>query len=372
MQRTLVILTIFILVVASVAVGALASNWPFWSRAIAWHQAVDGWPEAVRGPWHTLEPASSVAPLTLVPDADLESLARELDTQVLLIADGERVRAHFAPGYSQDSPVDGRGLAQVLPALLVGVLVGEGRPGLLDLPVGSLLEEWREDPRGSITPRQLLWQLSGLPAGPFHPFNPFSEQSKLRAGPDFRRAALDIRTAYPPGSHFEAAPVNAQLLAAVAEAVTRESYAAGLQSRIWGRLAAHPAQGLLDRRRGNLSGHCCFTAAAGDWLRVAQFVAGAQPDAAAPQLAPEFIAQMPVSSPVHPGQGLGFEVESSIEAAEPGREGSATLVISSQGRMLAANRAAGRALFWAGGRLTMEARRRLLEELVPRASGPRP
>jgi hypothetical protein len=371
MQRTLVILTIFILVVASVAVGALASNWPFWSRALAWHQAGDGWPETIRGPWHTLQPSPSVAPLELVTDAGLDPLARELDTQVLLVAEGNKVRAHFAPGYSLESPVDGRGLAEVLPTLLVGVLVGEGRPGLLDLPVGSLIDEWREDPRGSITPRQLLWQLSGLPAGPFRPFNPFSEQSQLRAGPDFRRAALGIGTAYPPGSHFEAAPVNAQLLAAVAEAVTREPYAAGLQTRLWGRLAAHPAQGLLDRRRGSLSGHCCFIAAAGDWLRLAQLVAGAPAGSTGPQLAPEFVAGMPVSSPVHPGQGLGFEVEQAAEVAGAGREGSATLVLSSQGRMLAANPATGRALFWAGRSLTLDARRRLLEELAPGTSGPR-
>lgn len=373
MQRVLVLITLLGLVFASLALGALASNWPFWSRAVAWQRAGPPWPEpaSLRGPWQVFEPGRQAAVLQVSPDPALDELAQSLRTEVLLVGTPERVRAHFMPGHSAHSPVDGRGLAALLPTLLLGTLGEEWEP-LLDTPMERLFVQWREDPRGAITPRQLLWQLGGLPAGPFRPLNPFSAQAMLRSGPDFRRAALSIEGDYPPGSHFEAAPVNAQLLALVAEQQQQRPYAQLLQERLWGDVAALPARGLLDHRRGMLAAHCCFVAAAEDWLRLGLLVAGHGHTGAggmaaargggagaadAALLPATYLAELVRQSPVHPGQGLGFEVQH--DAA-----GRVLLILQSAGRLLAALPGRGRALFWSGGELTGAARQRLLEELA--------
>lgn len=355
MQRTLVLITLLGLVVVSVAVGALASNWPFWSRALAWQSAEGGWPVRLRGPWQALQPAAAQMRLAIQADASLADLAASGGTQVLMVAGNEGVGTWFAEGHSADSPIDGRALSGLLPSLMMGVLASR-EPALLDQPVGQLLGEWAEDARGAITPRQLLWQLSGLPAGPFHFLNPFSAQAALRSGPDWRRAVLDIESAYPPGSHFEPAPANAQLLAVVVEAVTGKSFAAALQEEIWNVVAAGPARGLLDHRRGSMAGHCCFTAAAGDWLRLGLLMAGDGRVGSGALLSPAYLAEVSRQSPVHPGQGLGVGIE-------PDTKGRSILVLESAGRLLAAAPGRGQALFWAGRELTPGLRSRLLATL---------
>ena len=127
-----------------------------------------------------------------------------------------------------------------------------GGSNLLDEPVGVSLAQWRDDPRGAITPRQLFWQLSGLAGAPFRPLNPFSPLAQLASGPDFQRAVFRTPLRYPPGSHFAASFANAQLLALVASVHSGESHADTVQRYLWSRVAGDPATGLLDRRRGEI------------------------------------------------------------------------------------------------------------------------
>ena len=148
------------------------------------------------------------------------------------------MRGWFAPGYSARTPLDGRALTQGLSPLLLGMLQAQGRPALLDTGIGAFIDEWKDDPRGAITPRQLLWQLSGLDGRRPWPFNPFDAHAALLSGPDFRRAALSVDMKYPPGSHFEPAPANAQLLAMLASEIAGMSWAQLVESRLWGRFAA--------------------------------------------------------------------------------------------------------------------------------------
>src|SRR5690606_38850018 len=123
--------------------------------------------------------------------------------------------------------------------------------------------------RGAITPRQLFWQLSGMPAGDFEPLNPFNTRAQLVAGPDFSRAAMRWQPVWPPGSHFEQSAVNAQLLALVAARLQGATFASLLEERLWSRVAAADATVMLDHRRGDMAAHCCVRASIGDWLRLA-------------------------------------------------------------------------------------------------------
>ena len=81
----------------------------------------------------------------------------------------------------------------------IGALAAAASGGLLDEPLGGTADRnGRDDPRGAITPRQLLWQLSGLP-GRRHsrPLNPFSPRAQLASGPDFERARCTAKHIWP-------------------------------------------------------------------------------------------------------------------------------------------------------------------------------
>ncbi len=340
MQRALVIMAVFLLVMAALGVGALASHWPFWNRAWQWQQAADGWPQRLPGPTRVLHGGVVALPLDLPADKALAALAGGA-TRILVLAgvDG-RGSSWFADGSTEHSMVDGRGLAAGLLAPLYGLL-GRSRPGLLDLPLGTHIGEWREGPRGAITPRQLLWQMSGFPAGDFRPLNPASARAQLASGPDFERAALHWRLSYPPGSHFEPTPVNAQLLAVLAARLAAAPYVQVLEQLLWSQLAANDAVAMLDRPRGHIAAHCCLTATAADWLRLGLLLANDGRIGERQLLPAGFVAGMATESPVHTGYGLGYRLAA---VAAGGR----ILILETTGRQLVISPASRSAILWVG------------------------
>jgi len=338
MQRLLITMTVVVLVVAALAAGALAAHWPFWHRAWQWHAASTGWPEALPGPTLPLSAGDTYLRLRVFTDPSLAARA-DAGTQLLMAGDGDGdVAAWFAPGFSELSVIDGRGLAAGLAAPLMATL---GDASLLDAPLRNRLAGWQQDARGAITPRQLLWQLSGLGGGGFSPLNPWSRRAQLASGPDFMRAALRTRLEFPPGTHFEEAPANAQLLSLLMEQVTGTGYAAVLEQRLWSRFAAHEAVATLDHRRGNMAAHCCIRAAAGDWLRLGLMLANDGQSGSLRLLPEGAVAEMARSSPVHPGYGLGYRLADSGAGAQ-------ILVLETEGRRLVIAPHSGRAVLWVG------------------------
>jgi CubicO group peptidase (beta-lactamase class C family) len=342
MQRVLVMVGLFFLVTASLGAGVLAAHWPFWQRAWQWHVATTGWPATIDGAAQVVHGGSSALALDIRADADLATVAATASTQALLLArrDGG-VKAWFAPGVDAQSMVDGRGLTAVVLAPLFAQL-SAGHAGLLDRPVGAWLAEWRkEDRRGPITPRQLFWQLSGMPAGDFTPLNPFNTRAQLSAGPDFTRAALRWQPDWPPGSHFEESPVNAQLLALVAARIDGVPYTEVLQQRLWSRVAAGDALAMLDHRDGDMAAHCCLRASLGDWLRLALLLAADGRHGGTPLWPPGFLAQLATDSAVHEDYGLGFRLLSPHAEQQ-------LLVAATAGRRLMIAPHSAAALLWIG------------------------
>jgi CubicO group peptidase (beta-lactamase class C family) len=341
MQRMLVRVAVVILVTVSLGVGSLAAHWPFWQRAWQWHASPTGWPDSMDGVTRVLHGGSRALALQLQNAPDLAAVATGASTEALIRADATgRVDAWFASGVDAETQVDWRGLAPMMLAPLYAGLVGE-HGDLLDTPVGATLSAWSEDRRGAITPRQLFWQLSGMPAGDFKPLNPFNTRAQLSAGPDFARAALRWQPIWPPGSHFEESPVNAQLLALLAARLEGKPFTTLLEERLWARVAAGDATVMLDHRRGDMAAHCCVNASIGDWLRLA-LVLAADGRVGSEQLwPPGTLVGLTTESPVHEGYSLGFE----LRGADPMRQ---VLVATSTGRQLLIAPQAATVVLWVG------------------------
>ncbi len=361
MRRLLVIICLVGLVLASLGVGILAADWPFWQRAWSWHVAGGGEPAHMPGVWRALgrgegEPLGPL-PSGAAEQAALLRLAQAHATQALLVSRGDTPLAeHYGRGRDADSPLQGGSLTE----LLVLALYGQQRlsgPDLLDQPVGRVLSEWRGEPRGEITPRQLFWQLSGLQALPWSPFNPFSDRARLAFGPNFDRAALGFPSAYPPGSHFEATPANAQVLGAVIARARGERLVELAERELWVPLGAGQATVALDRLAGDMAAHCCLVARARDWLRLARLLAD-DGRVGPRQLWPAgFVADIAAASPVHPGYGLGVVVTR-------GGGGETLLWAQSAGRLLLAVPEHHLAAVWfSDSELDGTARRQLLAAL---------
>jgi hypothetical protein len=337
----LVTMAVVALVVASLAVGGWAAHRPFWLRAWQWHAASDYWPAQLPGPTEVLRPSAAPLPLHVAFDERLAPRVGDGFTRLLIVGDVSGWAAHWsAPTETVQSPVDGRGLGTGLLAPLFGALQQQAGAPLLDRPLRQILEQWRDDDRGAITPRQLLWEMSGLAAEEFSPLNPFSRRAQLASGPNFDRAARHTRLAWPPGSHFEPSPVNAQLLSLAAGLLDGDGYAAALQRHLWSRFAEFEATGVVDHRRGSLAAHCCLRAAPLDWIRLGLVLAADGVVGQQRLLPAGYVSQMVMASPVHPAYGLGYQLGES--------RGGPTLVLATSGRRLVIAPRTGRAALWVG------------------------
>jgi CubicO group peptidase (beta-lactamase class C family) len=167
-----------------------------------------------------------------------------------------------------DSLFTGRAMTRSLIPPLIANAMQEGAINSVDDPIGLYLPEWRDDPRGQITIRNLLNNLSGLenPMLAGDP-NPDNKNSRLALGGDFRAAALRFDLVNQPGEFFALSNANAQLLGAVLESATGEGYESYLNSRLWAPLGAGPAYLYMDRENGMPAVYCCYRATPRDWLR---------------------------------------------------------------------------------------------------------
>ena len=212
-------------------------------------------------------PAPRVAPeLESLDRHALEEAARyagEHGSQALIVSRHDHiVFERYWHGTSFDTLCDAQSFTPLLAALAVGVAISHRRIGWPDEPVGALIGEWQDDPRGAITVRNLLQRSSGLaPAEP-----------TWRSGRDLLRAVLHAPLAATPGTVRREQPTDAQLLALALERATGKRYASYLSEALWRRIGAADAWLLLDRPGGTAHADCCMLARQGDWIRIGQLL----------------------------------------------------------------------------------------------------
>lgn len=227
------------------------------------------------------------------PGAPTEQLARQVDevfstpdigeTRALLVMHGGVIAAErYAPGYDADTKFVSWSMAKTVTAVMIGMLVADGRLRLDDAPP---VERWQQpgDPRGEITLRQLLQMRSGLrhtEAG-----NPPYESSEVRmlflAGRD---DMADWATAEPleaePGAKFEYSSNTSVILADIAARVLTNSKDPEtrrmavddyLQTRLFGPLGMDSMVPEYDAS-GTLIGGSLIHGTARDWAKFGEFL----------------------------------------------------------------------------------------------------
>jgi len=257
---------------------AVAIDWRFWYR---WHTIPEDageWPDSyyqpvleVPGDRQAFFPVAADGEHTISPTA-LEAAAAWAEAHnsaaLLILHRGVVQLERYWQGIESDSLFTGRAMTRSLIPPLLAIAREEGAIDSLDDPVGKYLPEWRDDPRGSITIKQFLYNLSGLenPALAGDP-DPDNKSSRLALGSNARKAALAFDLENTPGQYFALSNANAQILAAVLESATGEDYESYFNSRLWAPIGAGPAFFFMDTKDGMPASYCCFRATPRDWLR---------------------------------------------------------------------------------------------------------
>lgn len=231
------------------------------------------WPNAhIQGaPGPLAEPASDAHLARYASTLEDMSLWAEAhETYALIVVHkGELLLERYWYETDPDMLTNGRALTRSVTPMVLGFAVSEGALKLDD-PIGTYIHEWKDDPRGQITVHQLAQNASGLEVAEQMGVDRILGNKDLclvYCG-DVVRAALAYAQTSPPGSRFDVAQENMQLLALVIERAMGRAIQDILSDRIWTHIGASDATFQLDRPDGVARVMCCMRALPRDWARL--------------------------------------------------------------------------------------------------------
>lgn len=247
---------------------------------------------------------SGIAPTALEAAA---SWAEDQNSTALLVArNGQLVFERYWQGSRRDTRFNPQSMSKTVLAMLVGIAIDKRHIRSVDDPLERYITEWKGEPRGQITLRQMLWMSSGLEQGDagfgykVSPENPIVRHS---LGSDFTRLLLSLKPVGEPGQKFDYNNQVNQLIGLALERATRRDYESLLSEWLWKPLGLRDAAMPLDREGGLVLTSCCILSRPVDWLRIGElFVSGGRYQGK--QIVPEaWLEEMLQPSPSYPGYG---------------------------------------------------------------------
>ena len=252
-------------------------------------------------------------PATIDPEAIAAAsrYAMERETQAFMIYHKGKIRhAKFMEGFHESSPISSHSWVKTLHGIVAGFALADGDIGSLDDPIEKYIHEWKNDPRGQITVRQVLHNTTGLEL----PFGergqgpqPYAKSMQLVEGSDIYGTVLSFELANEPGRTFAHNNPNTQLAGMIIHRATGRNFAHYLGEKLWRPLGAQRGAMRLDGVEGNVISYCCFLSAPADWMRVAHLLMndGKLPDGT--QLLPVgWVDEMLTGS--EPNPNYGFQI----------------------------------------------------------------
>ncbi|MEM9532610.1 MAG: serine hydrolase [Pseudomonadota bacterium] len=182
---------------------------------------------------------------------------------------GKLVASMFEGDATAATPFTGFSMHKSVLALAVLAAVEDGIISSLDDRCGRYIPQWRGDPRGDITLRQLLTQSSGLPHYAMGSGSPLA--TNLALSSKISDTALSFPFEGPAGKQFNYNNVNAQIVGIALENALGERnmrYADYLSQRLWGPLGANDAALWLEVEGGSPRYFAGLDASLTDWLKI--------------------------------------------------------------------------------------------------------
>ncbi|WP_230293633.1 serine hydrolase [Croceicoccus sp. Ery5] len=221
--------------------------------------------ETVKGAASEPLPAGDPALAKPLREAGLGALGDAGAAALLVWHDGALQLEYYGEGYGPDMLSAPASMPKPVLALAIGAAVDQGLLSL-DEPVSLHITEWRNDPRGKITLRQLLQMRSGLQKYGATSTGGAAEQ--LMLGTRLEDLLLETPLTGTPGARFDYNNIDNATAMLVLQRAIGTHYAAFLSRNIWQKIGARDAHVWLDRPGGMPRTFCCLLATPRDWVRV--------------------------------------------------------------------------------------------------------
>lgn len=210
-------------------------------------------------------PPDGIAPEAL---AAAQAIADQTQSVGLLVWHrGALVYERYGPGFDASTTTDSASTHKTVLGLLVGAAIADGYIKSVDQPAADFLPEFRNDARRRITIRGLLQMTSGLQlVTGLNPFRP--SMIRLSLTTDIADIVFKLPAVTAPGTDFQYANANPQLLGIALTRAVGKPYAQYLSERLWSHLGGGPAKVQLDHPGGIARTFCCLVTTPRAWLRV--------------------------------------------------------------------------------------------------------
>lgn len=245
-----------------------------------------------------------------LPGATFEQMKAYSDQHggvgLAVLRDGKLAAESYRAGANAATRASSQSMHKTVVAIMIGAAIGDGLIGSVDDPVGRYIDEWKDDPRGKITLRQLLSMASGLHNPSFSKMEMAAMNMMLA---DVSSAALGLKIEGKAGT-FNYNNGNFQIaglaLSRALKKAERGDYAAYLSEKLWCPLGNADASLWLERAGGEPRYYAYLDASVQDWARVGQLIAQ-QGKWGDKQLLPaDWISKMAEPSPGNANYGLGI------------------------------------------------------------------
>jgi CubicO group peptidase (beta-lactamase class C family) len=225
---------------------------------------------------------------------------------LIVLIDGKVAGEVYSKSRSAATRTLSMSMHKTVVALAVGAAIEDGLIKSVDDPLGTYISEWKDDPRGKITVRQLLTMSSGLHNASMAKMEMAAFNMML--GDDISGTALSAALEGKPGATFNYNNVNAQMagmiLSRVLQTAGRGRYANYLSQKIWCPLGNSDAHLWLEHTGGEPRYFAYLDATLRDWAHVGELIRGQGKVANTAILPASWIAEMSQPSAANPGYGL--------------------------------------------------------------------
>lgn len=235
--------------------------------------------------------------------------AGEMNSSSLIIwHKGAVISETYFGDNDRTTPIISRSLAKPLATVAVGRALAEGHIKSLDQPVADFFPEWQNDERSKILIRHLLDMRTGLlPQG----FADTAESILNRAYLHPKHDEIIIND-YPlvdePGTRYEYANANSELVAPLIKRATGQSYEDWISQQILMPIGAPGGEIWVNRPEGTAHSGCCVLLPPEAFLRLAILLLENGDWQGQALLPAGFVEEMRTPTPQHPHAGMGVYV----------------------------------------------------------------
>jgi CubicO group peptidase (beta-lactamase class C family) len=230
--------------------------------------------------YDTLEPVAGAAEIDLIPTAASDisnsamatarTFAADRNTSAFLVwHKGALVEETYFGEYDRIALINSKSLAKPITAIVIGRAIAEGHVQSLDQPVADFITEWQSDTgKSKILIRHLLDMRTGLLAQG-NPTGPEDVLQRAYLHPRHDQVIIDeYPLINPPGTRYEYANANSELIAPLIKRATGMRYADYLTKMVLEPLGAAGGTVFVNRPDGTAHSGCCIQLPAQTYLKL--------------------------------------------------------------------------------------------------------